>query len=123
MLEARLVPLFAPEFGSHERVLAHACALPLLIIHGTDDATIPHAHAVRLLAAAREALAIRKVRDNECDDGDDDGDNIAVDNDTGRGAYAQPHMLTIDGGDHCNMYTRRAFQQAVFSFIARHTIN
>lgn len=45
------------------KYVAAISPIPLLLIHGTTDAVIPHAHSQRLLAAAREPKRLIEVPD------------------------------------------------------------
>jgi fermentation-respiration switch protein FrsA (DUF1100 family) len=52
--------LVSDDYGASKFVAAIS-PIPLLLIHGTADAAIPHAHSQRLLAAAREPKRLIEV--------------------------------------------------------------
>lgn len=46
---------------SPDRVVANVAPIPLLLVHGTRDSVVSHAHSERLLAAAKEPKRLVKV--------------------------------------------------------------
>lgn len=46
---------------SAARYIAQLTPIPLLLLHGTQDAVIPHAHSQRLLAEARDPKRLLTV--------------------------------------------------------------